>query len=151
MKKQHIKYIKELANRLPVVYQQSVSGFYEDVADDGTVSIKPNVFNGEINHVRRMRKAYETLGMDGIKQYLDIIHKIQIERNEIVQNELKSKQQELRVDNISSGDKSGSDVNTTKDENTLQDSTSVLEGGGEKRKRSPRKNKQSSEDIKKIS
>jgi hypothetical protein len=84
MKKQHIKYIKELANRLPVVYQQSISGFYEDVADDGTVSIKPNVFNGEINHVRRMRKAYENLGMDGIKQYLEMIHKLQIQRNEKV-------------------------------------------------------------------
>ena len=151
MKKQQIKYIKELANRLPVVYQQSVSGFYEDVADDGTVSIKPNVFNGEINHVRRMRKAYETLCMDGIKQYLDMIHKMQIERNELVQNELKSKQQELRVDNISSGDQFGSDVNTTKDQNTVQNSEDILAGSGKKRKRAPRKNKQSSEDIKKIS
>lgn len=151
MKKQHVKYIKELANRLPVVYQQSISGFYEDVADDGTVSIKPNVFNSEINHVRRMRKAYENLGMEGIKQYLDMIHKIQIQRNETVQNDINSKRKEIRMDDMASGSEVGSDIDTNKTEDTIQDSEGNLGGAGEKRRRVSKKNKQGDGTSKKIS
>lgn len=73
MNKKDVKYIKQIADRLPVVYDQTVSGFYEE---DG--EMKPNIVNHPINHERRMRKAYEKLGMDGIKIYLEMIHKLQL-------------------------------------------------------------------------
>jgi hypothetical protein len=150
MKKQHIKYIKELAIRLPVVYQQSISGFYNEIGDDGNVVFKPNVFNSEINHVRRMRKAYENLGMEGIKGYLEMIHKIQIQRNELVQNELLSKNQETPLDSVVSSIESGSNIDSAEVTNTVQDSVGVSGGTGEKRKRTRRTDKQTSEGVKEI-
>jgi hypothetical protein len=74
MKKQDRKYIQQIADRLPVVYDQTVSGYYEE---DGEK--KPNLVNHPINHERRLRKAYESLGIEGIKSYLDYIFKIQQE------------------------------------------------------------------------
>lgn len=79
------KQIKQIASRLPVVYEQCISG-YEVI--DG--SVVPNVYNRPVNHVRRMRKSYEQLGMDGIRNYLDSIHKLQIKRNETVQEDIAS-------------------------------------------------------------
>lgn len=60
---------------LPPVYEQTISGFYEE---DG--KLVPNVVVHPINHERRLRKAYEKLGMEGIHQYLDMIKKLQLER-----------------------------------------------------------------------
>jgi hypothetical protein len=74
MKKQDKKYIQQIADRLPVVYDQTVSGYYEE---DGEK--KPNIVTHPINHERRLRKAYESLGIEGIKSYLDYIFKIQQE------------------------------------------------------------------------
>jgi hypothetical protein len=74
MKKQDKKYIQQIADRLPVVYDQTVSGYYEE---DGEK--KPNLVTHPINHERRLRKAYESLGIEGIKSYLDYIFKIQQE------------------------------------------------------------------------
>lgn len=74
MKKQDKKYIQQIADRLPVVYDQTVSGYYEE---DGEK--KPNLVTHPINHERRLRKAYESLGIEGIKSYLDYIFKIQKE------------------------------------------------------------------------
>jgi hypothetical protein len=68
MKKQDKKYIQQIADRLPVVYDQTVSGYYEE---DGEK--KPNLVTHPINHERRLRKAYESLGIEGIKSYLDYI------------------------------------------------------------------------------
>ena len=79
------KQIKQIASRLPIVYEQCVSG-YEVI--DG--SVVPNVYNRPVNHVRRMRKAYEQLGMDGIRGYLDSIHKLQIKRNEALKEDIAS-------------------------------------------------------------
>jgi hypothetical protein len=133
MKKQQIKYIKELANRLPVVYQQSVSGFYEDTEEDGTVTLKPNVFNGEVNHVRRMKKAYENLGMEGIKSYLEMIHKLQIKRNGNVQKLLDDKRQELQVDDNAPEGVDRSLPDRASNQHTPEDNQGVL--GGDKKKR----------------
>lgn len=150
MKKQHIKYIKELANRLPVVYQQSISGYYDEIGDDGNIVLKPNVFNSEINHVRRMRKAYDSLGMEGIKKYLEMIHKLQIQRNELVQNELLSKNQETPLDSVVSSVESGSNTDSVEVANTVQDSVGVSGGSGEKRKRTRRTDKQTAKGVKEI-
>lgn len=79
------KQIKQIASRLPIVYEQCVSG-YEVI--DG--SVVPNVYNRPVNHVRRMRKAYEQLGMDGIREYLGSIHKLQIKRNEALKEDIAS-------------------------------------------------------------
>lgn len=150
MKKQHIKYIKELANRLPVVYQQSISGYYDEIGDDGNIVLKPNVFNSEINHVRRMRKAYDSLGMEGIKKYLEMIHKLQIQRNELVQNELLSKNQETPLDSVVSSVESGSNTDSVEVANTVQDSVGVSGGSGKKRKRTRRTDKQTAKGVKEI-
>ena len=79
------KQIKQIASRLPVVYEQCVSG-YEVIEG----SVVPNVYNRPVNHVRRMRKAYAQLGMDGIRGYLESIHKLQIKRNETLQEDIAS-------------------------------------------------------------
>lgn len=86
MTKQQTKQLREIANRLPVVYEQCMSGLV--VNEDG--SRVPNVYNHPVNHVRRMRKAYEQLGMDGIRNYLEEIHKLQIKRNEAVKEDIAS-------------------------------------------------------------
>ena len=82
MNKKEVKQIRSIASRLPLVYEQTVSGFYEDYDENGEMKLFPNLVNHEVNHVRRMRKAYEKLGMDGIRGYLDMIHKLQIKRND---------------------------------------------------------------------
>lgn len=77
MKKQQAKHIREIADRLPVVLQQCMSGYTVD--DDKLV---PNVYNIEVNHERRLRKAYERHGIDGIKSYLEMISNLQKQRHE---------------------------------------------------------------------
>lgn len=94
MNKKDIKYIREIANRLPQVFEQTVSGYYEDYNEEGEIVLYPNIQNNPINHERRLRKAYEQLGMDGIKSYLEMIHKLQIQRNENVQKLLDTERQE---------------------------------------------------------
>lgn len=97
MNKKDIKYIKQLADRLPPVYEQTVSGYYEE---DG--KLMPNIVNHEINHVRRMRKAYESLGLEGIKSYLDMIHQLQIKRNDLFRQE--AERQKVSMDVSNEGD-----------------------------------------------
>jgi hypothetical protein len=77
MNKKEVKYIKQIADRLPVVYEETVSGYY--LEDDKPM---PNKNVHPYNHVRRMRKAYERLGMEGIQSYLEMIHKLQLQRKE---------------------------------------------------------------------
>ena len=90
------KYIKEIAKNLPVVMDQTVSGFYMDFDENGEEKIYPNLVSHPINHERRIRKAYETLGMEGVKQYL---HKIYTLQNEYLQHLQRVQQQELPMDN----------------------------------------------------
>lgn len=97
MNKKDVKYIKQLADRLPVVYDQTVSGYYEDYNEEGELQYFPNIVNHPINHVRRLRKAYEVLGMEGVKSYLESIHKLQIQRNENFQRLESLRQQEEQV------------------------------------------------------
>jgi hypothetical protein len=85
MTKQQMKQIREIANRLPVVYEQCASG--GEVIDNGFM---PHVYNHPVNHVRRMRKAYEQLGMDGIRSYLESIHQLQLKRNETLKEDIAS-------------------------------------------------------------
>lgn len=77
MKKKTNKQIREIAERLPVVYEQHMSGFTVENGDP-----VGNFYVVEINHERRLRHAYEKLGMQGIHNYLETIHKLQIQRNE---------------------------------------------------------------------
>lgn len=77
MNKKQAKHIREIAERLPIVYQQSMSGF--TVEEDKMV---PHVYNVEINHERRLRKAYERHGLEGIKSYLEMISNLQKQRHE---------------------------------------------------------------------
>lgn len=77
MNKKNVKYIKQIADRLPVVYEETVSGFFVEDGEN-----KPNIVSHPYNHIRRMRKAYEQLGMEGIQAYLDTIHKMQIKKRE---------------------------------------------------------------------
>lgn len=127
MNKKDVKYIKQIADRLPVVFDQTVSGYYEDYNEEGEMQLFPNIVNHPVNHVRRMRKAYESLGMDGIRTYLEMIHKLQIQRNEnFRQQELSVVPEDLRTDTGSLD--SGADS-----ENTVLDNSD--ESGGNKRKR----------------
>lgn len=90
MSKKITKQIKQIADRLPNVYEQCASGGEWDYDESGNKVFIPNVYNMPVNHVRRLRKAYEQLGMDGIRNYLDMIHKLQIKRNETVMQDIAS-------------------------------------------------------------
>lgn len=141
MNKKEVKYIKQIADRLPAVYEQTVSGYYEDYNDDGEMVAYPNVVNVEINHVRRMRKAYENLGMEGIRSYLEMIHNLQIKRNENLQHAMELQRKEEPVVSLPSGLSVESDNTGPENQDTIQDNEGVL--GGNKRKR--RKNTKVSE------
>jgi hypothetical protein len=82
MKKKVTKQIRAIAEKLPKVYEAHVSGGVFGVDEEKGQVFEPNVYHVEINHERRLRKAYEQLGMDGIRNYLDQIHKLQLDRNE---------------------------------------------------------------------
>lgn len=141
MNKKEVKYIKQIADRLPAVYEQTVSGYYEDYNDDGEMVAYPNVVNVEINHVRRMRKAYENLGMEGIRSYLEMIHNLQIKRNENLQHAMELQRKEEPLVSSPSGISVESDNTGPENQDTIQDNEGVL--GGNKRKR--RKNAKVSE------
>jgi hypothetical protein len=82
MNKKQAKHIREIAERLPSVLQQCMSGYM--VEEDKLV---PNIYNVEINHERRLRKAYERHGLEGIKSYLEMISNLQKQRHENFVNE----------------------------------------------------------------
>lgn len=77
MNKKQAKHIRDIADRLPPVMKQNVSGY--TIEDDKYI---PHVYSVEINHERRLRKAYERHGLDGIKSYLEMISNLQKQRHE---------------------------------------------------------------------
>lgn len=99
MKKKITKYIREISDRLPPVYEQTVSGFYEDYNEEGEMVRYPNIVVHEINHERRIRKAYERLGMEGVLHYLEMIQKLQKQRNDNYKNQLHN-DTDARVDDL---------------------------------------------------
>lgn len=141
MNKKDIKYIKQIANRLPAVYEQTVSGYYEDYNDEGEIVVYPNIVNVEINHVRRMRKAYESLGMEGIQSYLEMIHKLQIKRNEYLQHNKELQREKESMDLIPSGTGTGSVDPVSKDQDTVQVDEGVVGGNKRKRRKANEENK----------
>jgi hypothetical protein len=85
MKKNDIKAIRDIASRLPKVLEAHASGGEWDIeSKDGDKGSKwePNIYNVEVNHERRLRKAYQSLGMEGVKNYLNSIQELQKQRNE---------------------------------------------------------------------
>jgi hypothetical protein len=82
-KKQLIKQIREIAKRIPPVKEQHMSGFFMD--EDKKP--QPNIYLVDVNHERRLRKAYEDCGMEGIKKYLDSIHQLQLKRKDEISKE----------------------------------------------------------------
>lgn len=75
------KYIKEIADRLPVVLDQTISGYYEDYNEQGELVKFPNIVAHPINHERRIRNAYKNHGMPGVLEYLTWINKLQLQKN----------------------------------------------------------------------
>ena len=81
MKKIDLKHIREIADRLPPVFEQSVSGY--TVSEGKPV---PNIQTSEVNHYRRLRRSYTKDGMAGVHAYLEKIYKLQIQRrNNVVE------------------------------------------------------------------
>ena len=81
MKKKIAKQIKEIADRLPPVYDRCASGFEMVEVGDTKKPIR-HVYTVPVNHERRLRHAFESNGMDGIKAYLQTIIDLQKKRNE---------------------------------------------------------------------
>ena len=77
MKKKLNKQIRASTEKLPPVFEQHMSG--GDFVDGKFV---PNIYNVPVNHERRLRHAYDKLGMDGVRNYLDEIFKLQKERHD---------------------------------------------------------------------
>jgi hypothetical protein len=80
-KKKLTKQIREIADRLPPVKEEHMSG-YEKV--DGET--KGNFYLTDVNHERRLRHAYEKSGMIGIRLYLESIQKLQKQRTDAINN-----------------------------------------------------------------
>jgi hypothetical protein len=76
MKKSRLKKFKELADTLPPMVEGVVRGWEPN--DEG---MQPIVEHIPVNHERRLRKAYESNGVEGVGRYLDLIKKSQQERN----------------------------------------------------------------------
>jgi len=72
MNKSIIKEIRAIARRLPVVKEAHMSGYTQEG--------KPNIYTVAINHERRMRKAVEAHGEDGLIRYLEWIGSLQKKR-----------------------------------------------------------------------
>lgn len=93
------KYIKQIAKNLPVVVDHTVSGYYLDFDENGEEKVFPNIVSHHINHERRIRRAYEALGMEGVKNYLTTIYNLQIKHDESLQNIQKLENQKEQLDN----------------------------------------------------
>lgn len=76
-KKKVNKQIREIADKLPPVFEQHASGYNTENGE-----FVPNIYTVPVNHERRLRHAYEKLGMDGIRKYLDEILTLQKQRHE---------------------------------------------------------------------
>lgn len=125
MKKKLNKYIREISERLPVVYEQTVSGFYEDYNEEGEMVRYPNVVVHEINHERRIRKAYERLGMEGVLHYLEMIQQLQKQRNDNNKNRVHN-DTDTRVDDLVEEPKDQPVSDTAVHTDTVQDTKKKL-------------------------
>jgi aspartate aminotransferase-like enzyme len=72
MKKKLNKAFRGLAEKLPRANEWARSG--------------ASLYTVEVNHARRLRHAYETLGEKGIEMYLESIKKAQEIRKEKIEN-----------------------------------------------------------------
>lgn len=81
-KKELSKQIRDIAKRLPPVKEEHASGYFFDGETP-----KENLYLVDVNHERRLRKAYEKHGMIGIHKYLESIHQLQLKRNETIPSE----------------------------------------------------------------
>lgn len=86
-KKEVTKQIREIADRLPPVKEDHVSGYYLQDIEGGLKRPSAHHYLVDVNHERRLRKAYERFGMDGIKNYLNQLHQLQLQRNEQLSKE----------------------------------------------------------------
>lgn len=82
-KKKLAKKIREISTRIPPVKEEHACGYVE--SDDRT--LQPNKYLVDVNHERRLRKAYQKYGMEGIKAYLESITKLQKQRSDEIKNE----------------------------------------------------------------
>lgn len=72
MTKQEERDLKEIAGRLPKgVVQNPV---YQLYAGKWKSIVKDETYDVEINHYRRLKRAYQKNGMAGVKHYLDQVH-----------------------------------------------------------------------------
>lgn len=72
MTKQEERDLKEIAGRLPKgVVQNPV---YQLHGGKWKSAVKDETSDVEINHYRRLKRAYQKNGMAGVKHYLDQVH-----------------------------------------------------------------------------
>lgn len=86
-KKKLAKKIREISVRIPPVKEEHASGYVSLVDENGVKAFQPNKYIVDVNHERRLRKAYQKHGMDGIKAYLESITKLQKQRSDELKNE----------------------------------------------------------------
>ena len=54
---------------------------------NGGITIEKTMATAQVNHERRLRRAYKRGGMDGVKAYLDSIHLLQQKRKEEIEKQ----------------------------------------------------------------
>jgi hypothetical protein len=77
MTKSDKAYLKSIAKRLPVVNYRFISGFEQ--LEEGNI---PHEDQHKWNHYRRLRRAFERSGVEGIKQYITQINGLQNSQRE---------------------------------------------------------------------
>ena len=115
MKKKTAKQIRSIAEKLPPVYEMHASGGVFGVDEEKGEVFEQNVYYVEINHERRLRHAYEQLGMDGIRNYLDGIHKLQKDRNEKAFGSVGNRETSILPDESGDSRTEDSDQNNNQD------------------------------------
>lgn len=81
-KKKLVKKIREISVRIPTVKEEHASGYIPLEDENGVQAFQPNKYIVDVNHERRLRRAYQRYGMEGIKGYLESITKIQKQRSD---------------------------------------------------------------------
>lgn len=71
------KQAREIAKNFPVVTTQSLAYKVE-----GRMRVPSHIVEVQSNHVRRIRRAVNRNGVEGLQAYLETIYKLQKQRNE---------------------------------------------------------------------
>ena len=66
--------IKEIASSLPEMRYEYISGYEKATNSKGRMTITPVIAVNDVNHERRLRRAFKRNGNDGARAYLNMVY-----------------------------------------------------------------------------